>query len=172
MNASPAPARNASGWRPERPQLKPLYLLRSWLVAVGALLLAALILPGVRVPSVPDALVAAVLIAALNAVLPPLVAALRTPFTVALGFLLALAVDALVLLLASRIDPRAFQVDSFWWALLAALVMTAASVALDTIVGANDDDTYTLRVIRRIARRQRVERTDAPGILFLEIDGL
>ena len=40
-------------------------------------------------------------------------------------------------------------------------------------MGANDDDTYTLRVIQRIARRsgERV-RTDAPGILYLEIDGL
>ena len=44
---------------------------------------------------------------------------------------------------------------------------------LDVVFGTNDDDTYTLRVIQRIARRSgdRVE-TDAPGIVFLEIDGL
>ncbi|MBO0682770.1 MAG: phage holin family protein [Candidatus Dormibacteraeota bacterium] len=161
-----------TNWRPERPRFKVQHVLLSWLVAVAALLLAALILPGVRVPSLPDAVLAAVLIAILNAVLPPLVAALRTPFTVAFGFLLALTVDAVVLVLASAIDPRAFQVDSFWWALLAALVMAAAGVALDTLVGLNDDDTYTLRVIRRIARRQGLEHTDVPGILFLEIDGL
>ena len=41
------------------------------------------------------------------------------------------------------------------------------------ILGTNDDDEYTLRVIQRIARRQGgVERTDVPGIIFLEIDGL
>jgi hypothetical protein len=41
------------------------------------------------------------------------------------------------------------------------------------IFGTNDDDTYTLRVIERIARRsgERVE-TDVPGIVYLEIDGL
>ena len=42
------------------------------------------------------------------------------------------------------------------------------------IVGVDDDDDlYSLRVIDRIARRskERVE-TDAPGIVFLEIDGL
>ena len=46
-------------------------------------------------------------------------------------------------------------------------------VVLDVILGTNDDDAYTLRVIQRVARRQGLEgRTDAPGILFLEIDGL
>jgi hypothetical protein len=39
--------------------------------------------------------------------------------------------------------------------------------------GTNDDDEYTLRVIRRIARREgTATATDAPGIVFLEIDGL
>ncbi len=46
-------------------------------------------------------------------------------------------------------------------------------VVLEVVLGTNDDDTYTLRVIQRIARRsgERVE-TDVPGIIFLEIDGL
>ena len=39
----------------------------------------------------------ALAIAALNAVLPPLLAALRLPFTVALGFILVLVLNALVL---------------------------------------------------------------------------
>ena len=50
-------------------------------------------------------LVAAV-IAMLNAVLPPLVAALRLPFTLALGFVLVLLVDALALLLADDALPE------------------------------------------------------------------
>ena len=63
--------------------------------------------------------------------------------------------------------------DGFGWALLAALVIAAATVVLDVIVGANDSDAYMLRVIRRVARRQGGhERTDVPGIIFLEIDGL
>ena len=63
--------------------------------------------------------------------------------------------------------------NSFWWALLTALIASAVTVVLDVIFGTNDDDTYTLRVIERIARRsgERVE-TDVPGIVYLEIDGL
>ena len=47
------------------------------------------------------------------------------------------------------------------------------SVVLDVVFGTNDDDAYTLRVIQRIAKHsgERVE-TDAPGIIYLEIDGL
>ena len=173
MEVRSAPALSTE-WRPARPRFKLTQLLVSWLVAALALFVAAAILPGVRIPSFfPDAIAAAIVIGVLNALLPPLVAALRAPFTVALGFLLALAVNAVVLRLASRIDPRALQVDSFWWALLAALVMAMASVVLDAILGANDDDTYTLRVIRRVARRQGMEEhTDSPGVVFLEIDGL
>jgi uncharacterized membrane protein YvlD (DUF360 family) len=172
MSQDPRPA-SATVWEPERPRFKPLHLLLSWAVVTISLWVAAAILPGVRVPSIPDAVVTAALIAILNAVLPPLVAALRTPFTVAIGFVAALVIDAFVLVLASWIDPNAFQVDNFGWALLAALVMAAATVLIDTIVGANDDDSYTLRVIGRIARREgAVKRTDSPGIVFLEIDGL
>src|SRR4029078_13660116 len=49
----------------------------------------------------------------------------------------------------------------------------AASIVLSVVLGVDDDDTYTLRVIERIARRsgQRVA-TDIPGIVYLEIDGL
>jgi uncharacterized membrane protein YvlD (DUF360 family) len=160
-------------WRAARLRVEPVNLVLSGGVAVLSLLTASAILPGFHVPSVPEAIVAAVLIAVLNAVLPPLVAAMRLPFTVAFGFLAVLAIDAAVLLLVSKIYPTALVVDSFWWALLAAVVMAAASVVLDTILGVDDEDAYNLRVIRRVARRQgATERTDAPGIVFLEIDGL
>jgi uncharacterized membrane protein YvlD (DUF360 family) len=72
-----------------------------------------------------EAAIDAAIIAALNAILPPVAATLRLPFTLALGFVLVLV-----------------------------------------------HDTYTLRVIRRIVRRQAPLCTKVPGIVFLEIDGL
>jgi len=144
-----------------------------WLLTAVAVFFAAAIVPGVHIGSFGDALVAAVVIGALNAVLPPAVAALRLPFTLILGFVVILLLDALILLLASHIDSSSLQVASFGWALLAALVISALILMLEVILGANDDDTYSLRVINRVARRQgkRVS-TDVPGMLFLEIDGL
>jgi uncharacterized membrane protein YvlD (DUF360 family) len=163
----------AVSWHPERPKYRPLRLLLSWLLSAAALLIAAAIVPGVSVEGFGGAVVAALLIAVLNAILPPMVAALRLPFMALLGFVAVLVLDALMLILASEIRPEAITVDNFGWALLASLVAAAVGVVLDVVFGTNDDDTYTLKVVQRIAKRQGgAERTDVPGIVYLEIDGL
>ena len=105
----------------------------------------------------------ALAIAALNAVLPPLLAALRLPFTVALGFVLVLVLNAVVLKVGSDLVDGTYVVDSFGWALLAALVVAAVSVVLEVIFGTNDDDTYTLKVIQRIARQAGRRGTNRPA---------
>jgi uncharacterized membrane protein YvlD (DUF360 family) len=160
-------------WQPQAPKLRIAPLLVSWLVSALALLAAAYIVPGASVEGFWGALLVAAVVAVLNALLPPLVAALRLPFTLVLGFLLVLCVNAGILLLADSLTDGAIKLDSFWAALGVALLASAASVVIQVIIGANDDDTYTLSVIQRLARRsgERVE-TDRPGIVFLEIDGL
>jgi uncharacterized membrane protein YvlD (DUF360 family) len=163
----------AMKWTPGSPRFRPDLLVLHWLVSTIAVLVAAWIVPHVTVESFAHAAVAAAVIAALNAVLPPLVAALRLPFTLALGFVAALVLDPVILLLASALDPHTFDVGGFGWALLASLVIAAVSLALEVIVGVDDDDAYSLRVVRHVARRQGPQiTTDAPGIVFLEIDGL
>jgi uncharacterized membrane protein YvlD (DUF360 family) len=156
-----------------RPQIRPSRLVLSLLVSAAAVYIAAAILPGFNLGSFWRALAAALLIAALNAVLAPLVAAVRLPYTVATSFLLLLALNAAVLQLVDALTEGAVEVNSFWSALVAALVISAVATALEVVAGTNDDDAYTLRVIQRIARRsgERTE-TEVPGILFLEIDGL
>ncbi len=173
MTASPAAYGQGLGWEPARPRLRPLRLLVSWIVAAAAVFVASLVVPGFDLDSPGAAFVVAALVAVFNAVLPPLIAALRLPFTLALGFVLVLLVDALALVLADDLVPSFGQVDSFGIALLAALVIAAASIVLQVILGTNDDDESTLRIVRRVARRQGiVDESEAPGILFLEIDGL
>ena len=51
----------------------------------------------------------AAVVAALNAVLPPLLAALRLPFMLALGFVLVLLLNAFVLKLASDVLENTFS---------------------------------------------------------------
>jgi hypothetical protein len=107
----------------------------------------------------------------LNAVIPPVLAALRLPLTLVLGFVLVLLADAAILLLADALTDGILRVDGFGWALLASLVVAAVSVGLAVLVGS--DDTYSLRIAQRIARRQGlIAETHVPGIVFLEIDGL
>jgi uncharacterized membrane protein YvlD (DUF360 family) len=162
----------APGWQPERPRFRLGQLVLGWLLGAVALLVATELVPGASDSTFRTALFAAALVALLNAVLPPLVAALRLPFTALLGFFLVLFVDAGILLLVGRISSG-LTIDSFWSALAVALAAAAVGVVLSVLFGTNDDDVYSLSVAQRIARRsgERVV-TDTPGIVFLEIDGL
>jgi uncharacterized membrane protein YvlD (DUF360 family) len=161
----------SSSWQPERPRLRLFPLVVSWLATGVALMVAAWALPGVDIKSFGGALVVAVIVAALNAVIPPVLAALRLPLTLVLGFLLVLIADALILQFTDRITDGVLTVDNFGWALLAALVVAAVSVVLAVALGS--DDMSSIRIASRIARRQGIiASTDVPGIVYLEIDGL
>ncbi len=160
-------------WRPGRPRIRLRRVLLQWVTSAVALYLAALVMPGVSIEGPVAALLVAALIAVLNALLPPVIAALRLPYMLAIGFLLVLVLDALMVMLAANLSDNTFKVDSFFAALLAALIAAAIAVALEVVLGTNDDDVYSLRVTQRIARRSRDrEETDVPGIIYLEIDGL
>jgi uncharacterized membrane protein YvlD (DUF360 family) len=163
---------DAPSWKPARPRFRLGQVLLSWLVAAASLVVATKLVPGASDSTLRAAVTAAVVIAVLNAVLPPIVAALRLPFMALLGFFLVLAVDAAMLLILDRISDG-LTIDSFWSALGVALVAAAVMIALSVLFGTNDDDVYSLRVVQRIARRSGERAvTDRPGIVFLEIDGL
>ena len=157
----------------ERPRIRVVRLLVAWVLSAAALLFAAWVMPGVHIEGFGGALVAAALIALLNAILPPILAALRLPFTLVAGILLVLVLDAAMFVLVSEVVPEALTVDSWWSALGAAFVASVASVILDPLFRTNDDEAYMIRVTQRIARRSGEQVvTDEPGIIFLEIDGL
>jgi uncharacterized membrane protein YvlD (DUF360 family) len=162
---------DSAGWRPERPRVRLFAMVVSWLATGLAFMVAAGILPGVGIDGFWGALLVAVIVAALNAVIPPVLAALRLPLTLVLGFLLVLFADAGILLLTDALTDGILTVDGFGWALLASLVVAAVSVVLAVLLGS--DDMASIRIAQRIARRQGIiDKTDVPGIVFLEIDGL
>jgi uncharacterized membrane protein YvlD (DUF360 family) len=160
-------------WQPEVPRLRVLRLVVSWIVNAAGVWVAAWIVPGFGLEQTGAAFAVAAVIAILNAVLPPILAALRLPLMLVTGFLLVLFANAFLIKLAGDLLEDDIHVGSFGDALLAALVISAVTMALHVVLGTNDDDEYTLRVTRRIARRQGASApTDVPGIIYLEIDGL
>jgi uncharacterized membrane protein YvlD (DUF360 family) len=160
-------------WEPTAPRLRPTRLLTAWLISGAAVYVGAGLVAGVSIDRPGAALLVAAVIAAFNAVVAPLIAAARLPFTLVAGFLLVLVADGAALIIANELFPDWFTVNSFGDALLASIVIAAVTIAIEVLAGTNDDDEYTIRVVKRIARRQGgATRTDAPGILFLEIDGL
>ena len=88
----------STSWQPERARFRLFPLLVSWIATGVALMAAAWLLPGVDIKNFAGALGIAVIVAALNAVIPPVLAALRLPLTLVLGFLLVL--------IARLVDPQ------------------------------------------------------------------
>src|SRR5688500_7134440 len=113
MTRGPEPSYGQStAWQPERPRWRLFPLLISWLATGVALMVAAGVLPGVDIDNFWGALLVAAIVAALNAVIPPVLAALRLPLTLVLGFLLVLIADAVILLIAADVAEGALTVDN------------------------------------------------------------
>lgn len=107
------------------------------LVSAIAVLISAWLLPGVHVTDYVSALLVAVVLAFLNAVVKPILTILTIPITFfTLGFFL-LVINALMIMLASKIIPE-FHVSGFWWALIFSLILSLVTGILNMFVGNND----------------------------------
>ena len=173
---SPTESPEAGGrptWVVRRPELRIRSLLVGWILAATGLLTAAVLLPGLRVDGLLGAFGVVAVIGILNALIVPVIARIRLPFTILSGFLLVLVLDAAVLWVAADSVSNSIVVDTFGWAIAGALAAAGATLVFQIALGVNNDDMYSLRVIERMARRSGEQiRTDRRGIVFVEIDGL
>lgn len=141
-------------------------------VNVLGIWLMTLILPGLSVDGWIAAVVAVAIIAVLNAVIWPLVARyLAGPIMWTAG-LLGLVANGLILLATAEIVDG-FDVSGLGSAMVASLGTTAAVAVVGQLLALDDDAVWRRRTIRRMVRRiEPPERTDVPGVLFIQIDGL
>jgi uncharacterized membrane protein YvlD (DUF360 family) len=135
-----------------------------------ALWLLADVLRGIDVPSLEAGIATAAAIALLNALLWPLLIRVALPLTVLTLGLGSLVLNALVVGAAFRLvdgsDP------TFAATLLTALGLAALTAVVEPLLDF-DGDAYHLRVVRRRVRgARRDNRTDVPGVILFEIDGL
>jgi uncharacterized membrane protein YvlD (DUF360 family) len=141
-----------------------------WALIALVFWVVVLLIPGFEQPSFGAALLVTALIAVINAVLWPTLIRIVLPLTVLTFGLFSLALNAGVVALAIDLvdgDPPS--------ALQAILLATALSVSLMLLAPALsfDQDARQLRLVRRRARRVSEEnRTDVPGVILFEIDGL
>ena len=97
-----------------------------------AIIIASYILPGIHVKDFITALVAAAVLALLNAFVKPLLVILTIPITILTLGLFLLVINALIVLLAVKIVPG-FTVDGFWWALGFSLVVSVIVSLLESM---------------------------------------
>jgi len=105
-----------------------------WVTTAIALGVAAWILPGIRVTSLPALAVAAFVLGFVNAIVRPVLVLLTLPLTVLTLGLFYLVVNGLAFGLAAALVPG-FTVASFGWAIGGALVVSIASWAMSGLWG-------------------------------------
>ena len=97
-----------------------------------AVVIAAYVLPGIKVDGYFTAIVVAVVLGIVNAVLKPILLALTLPINMlTLGFF-TFVVNALLVMLVASIVPG-FMVDGFAWALAFSLVLYLVNYFLHSI---------------------------------------
>jgi putative membrane protein len=100
-----------------------LHILIVWLVSALALWLVARIVPGIEVRDFGAALIAAIVIALVNALIGPILRFIAFPLTVLTLGLFRLVINALLLMLAAAITPG-FRVRGFLNAVIGSLLLT------------------------------------------------
>ena len=128
------------------------------------------LLPGFDVPSFGAGLLTTAVIAVINALVWPLVIRVLLPLAVFSFGLGSLVLNAVVVSVAvALVDGEA---PPFLDAIAAAFVLSLALLLLTPALSL-DDDARQLRIVRRRARRAReANRTEVPGVILFEIDGL
>ena len=96
-------------------------LFLQWVISAIAIGIAAYLVPDASV-TIMGALVLAVVLAALNLLIRPILFALTLPITIITLGLFSLVINALLVLLAAMIVPG-FSVAGFWSALIFAVVL-------------------------------------------------
>jgi len=107
------------------------------LVSALAAMLTAYLLPGVKLDNFVTALILALVLAVLNLLVKPVLVILTLPATILTLGLFLLVINAVIILLASRL-VSGFRVDGFWWALLFSVVMTVINSIMHGMASDND----------------------------------
>jgi putative membrane protein len=107
--------------------------LLSLLVSAVAIVITAYVLPGIDVKGFDRALIAALLLALANAVVKPIMVILTLPITIVTLGLFLLVINALVVMLVSKL-MTGFQIKSFGWAFVFAILLSLVNGVLGAIV--------------------------------------
>lgn len=109
------------------------HLIVVWLASALALWLVAQVLPGIRVRNFGSALIAAVIIALVNAILGPVLKFLAFPITFLTLGLFSLVINGFLLMIAAAFTPG-FEVRGFLAAMVGSLLLTLVNAVLRGVI--------------------------------------
>lgn len=149
-----------------------LRALLTWALEAAALYLMLRNVPGITVTDWRAAATAILVIGLLNALVRPAILLGAASLGVIPFLLIALPLNAVLVLFAARIVPG-FAVDGLATAFLVTVGLAGLNALFSAMLSVNDDDSFYRNVVRRVAGRQApTEGLDVPGTVIVQIDGL
>jgi putative membrane protein len=109
-------------------------LLIRIIVTAGLVFGIAHFLPGVHVAGPATAMVVAIVLGLLNIFIKPIMVLLTLPFTIVTLGLFLLVVNAIIILLCTKI-VGGFTVDTFWIAMIFSVVLSLSQSIIFSIIG-------------------------------------
>jgi putative membrane protein len=103
--------------------------LISILISGIAVMISAFFLEGVAIRNFGSALWTAVMIAIANAIIKPVLVFLTIPLTLITFGLFLFVINALIILLATKLSPG-FKVRNFWWAMAFSIMLSIVNTVL------------------------------------------
>ncbi len=136
------------------------------------LLLLSEALDGFVLDGARAAIAAAILIGVLNALVWPALARFALPLTVLTLGLASLVLNGVLVTLAIDVLPGA-EIDGVFEGTVVTIVMAAVTSLVYSLLAIDEDDSWYRQVVRRqVRRRDKLARSEVPGVVFLEVDGL
>jgi len=141
-----------------RPELKRFF--QRWLITTLAVLVAVYIVPGIEFKgnNLWTPFVTSLVLGILNAFIRPIMMFLALPLLIFTLGLFTIVINALLLYLVGLILGDYFEVESFWKAVLGAIIISVVSVALNILTG-----TGNTRIKFRGGRRPPDSRGNGGG---------
>ena len=142
------------------------------LVDAVVLLICAQLLDRFTLDGFGAALGAALIIGVLNALVFPTLARLTLPLNVLTLGVAAIVINSILVAFAIDLVPGA-EIRGLAEAIFVSIALTVATSATASLLAIDDDESWYRNVVKDQARQSSGRnRTNVPGVLFLEIDGL
>ncbi|UCF60312.1 MAG: phage holin family protein [Anaerolineaceae bacterium] len=143
-----------------------------WVIGALACLVLVLLLPGISFDRWLTALMVALVFGLINAWIRPVLVTLNLSRKLVPFGLVTLVCNGLMVWLASGILPG-MSLNGIWNPVLFTLGMSLINVSFSDMLAIDDDESYYRHLIYHIANLiGEPEKSDKPGVIFLEIDGL
>ena len=147
-------------------------IVATYVTSALALGLAAAVLPGLRFSSFQQLLATAAAALLVGALVRPVLVAASAAIGWLAVLLLAFLGQAVILAVALTLIPGV-EADSFWVVLAAAWIVAAATTIVAWLCTSGTPEAFTAALVRRTRRRRTpVDDPEAPGVIFVQLDGV